>query len=312
MPLRSILLAMLAALPLLGRAAAVEPEPAGSVSGDAASYALRARAVDVHTLLSWLAYVSEHKGRSFLVGQDVKGAMSIDLERASVAELQQEIIRKTGADALRLGSTLLVGGPAQQAVVGRSPLLSRLAARNYHGRRVSLVFDRIRLSRLLQLLSGVAKRPVEVGEGVDQQVTLAITDTPWDELLDVVSASGGLVWRYGDVMRFARRDDENPRYAPLDNDAAADPTPAGGLVTQQGCAPPLGNLELGDLTLVAVLTGPREPQALVRVADGRHVQISRGTCVGWGRGRVSQIQLDRVVVEEGGAERALMLEGSGP
>lgn len=308
MRLASVLLPLSAVL-LLGRAAAAEPGAAGAASEDAAAYALRARGVEIGTLLSWVAEVTR-QGRNLVVDPGLTKALSLDVERSSVPELQQEVIRRSGAGTLALRSTLLVAGPARLAAARENPLFPRLARGGYHGRRVSVNFRDVRLAGLLRMVGEVARRSVEVADGVDdQRVTLAVTDVCWDEILDALAVSAGLVWRYGDAIRFARPDDGAPRYAPAGKELAAAPRPDAAVPSTTGC---FDRLAFEDVKLVAVLTGPREPQALLRLPGGHHLSIGRGTCLGEAQGRVSRVEPGRVVVEEAGAERVLPLAQGAP
>jgi Tfp pilus assembly protein PilP len=60
--------------------------------------------------------------------------------------------------------------------------------------------------------------------------------------------------------------------------------------------------------VVGVLTGTREPQALVQLPDGQLFRLAPGSCVGKASGRVSRIDRERVVVEEPAAGEAGTVE----
>lgn len=69
-------------------------------------------------------------------------------------------------------------------------------------------------------------------------------------------------------------------------------------VSSSSVALPLQSLEVGQLTLVAVITNSREPYAMVEDASGRGYILRTGSRVGTQEGVVTGILADRVVVTE--------------
>lgn len=67
---------------------------------------------------------------------------------------------------------------------------------------------------------------------------------------------------------------------------------------REGGIHPLQRYNIQQLRLVGVIWGIPRPIALVTTPDGKEYQITEGTPVGTGDGRVQQILSDRVVIEE--------------
>lgn len=69
-------------------------------------------------------------------------------------------------------------------------------------------------------------------------------------------------------------------------------------VSSGSVALPLQSLDVGQLTLIAVITNSREPYAMVEDASGRGYILRTGSRVGTQEGVVTGIRADRVVVTE--------------
>ncbi|MDD5450494.1 MAG: pilus assembly protein PilP [Desulfovibrionales bacterium] len=69
-------------------------------------------------------------------------------------------------------------------------------------------------------------------------------------------------------------------------------------VSAGGVALPLQGLDIGQLTLVAVIANSRDPYAMVEDASGRGYILRTGSRVGTQEGVVTGILADRVVVTE--------------
>lgn len=69
-------------------------------------------------------------------------------------------------------------------------------------------------------------------------------------------------------------------------------------VSSGSVALPLQSLDIGQLTLVAVITNSRDPYAMVEDASGRGYILRTGSRVGTQEGVVTSILADRVVVTE--------------
>jgi len=288
-------------------------------------YSLRTRGADAQSLIG---FVSRLKGRTVVVGAEVEGTLDLDLERDSLLQLADEVVRASGAGSLVFGNTVLVGGPARLASASGHPLRPLLMDGEYNGRRVTLYFTRYRLTNLLRLLAGVSNRSFEVAEGVEEWVSISASEVPWTRILDALLVAGDLSSRDADGMiRVSRRGDGSPRFSPLGRDlvdVSYDPR-APPKERDGRCAPPLGDSDLSQLRLLAVMTGPakperfvRLPEALVRLPNGKPFDVGGNTCIGSAGGRVFRVERDRIVVRESQlradgtrdvVERVLALDG---
>ncbi len=61
---------------------------------------------------------------------------------------------------------------------------------------------------------------------------------------------------------------------------------------------PLERIDLSQLTLSAIVRAPSGNRAIVTESDGKGYVITKGTYIGSNSGRVTEILIDRVVVEE--------------
>jgi Tfp pilus assembly protein PilP len=61
---------------------------------------------------------------------------------------------------------------------------------------------------------------------------------------------------------------------------------------------PLQRYDVSELKLVGILKGPKGYRALVEDAGGKGFIITKGTLIGRGNGRVTEIHKNRIVVEE--------------
>jgi len=300
-----MLLRSLAALAilLLARVASAEPLAPAPVT-------LRARSVESDTLIAWVSDEYAAQRRSLVVGPEASRPVTLDVE-GSIPDVQDAIVRASGAGTLALGRATLVGGPGRLRAARASAEAERLASGGYRGRRVTAVFHRIRLLKLLGLLADVSKRRIEVAEGVEQRITVAVANMPWDEVVDALAAACGLTVRQeGVATRLARRDDVTPRFSPIALDLSDEPRPtprAFAIAAPGHCNSPLTEVELGELKVTAVLAGVRQPGALVRLPAGDQFLLRWRSCVGVGRGEVVRIATEGIVVAEAGVERTLPL-----
>jgi hypothetical protein len=274
--------------------AARQPPPAPPAG---ARYLLRARGADVHGLLGFAA---RSPGRAIVVGPEVTGTLSLDLERDSLPELEEEVARASGAGSLVMGRSILVGGPARLAAARRHPQLPALARGDYKGRRVIMQFTRIRLSNLLGLLADVSQRPFELADGVEERVSIGARELRWTELLDVLAVAGDLTRQEADgAIRIARRGDAAPRFTRTGREIARDEPPepsTSGKPRKNRCGSPVGEVEVARMRLVAILIGIPTPEALVRLPSGKEYVVRKGSCLGLEGGTVTSVERDRLVV----------------
>ncbi len=79
---------------------------------------------------------------------------------------------------------------------------------SYSGDRLSLSFQAIEVRAVLQLLADFSNFNLVVSDSVQGNITLNLKDTPWDQALDIILQSNGLVMRkLGRVMLIARADE---------------------------------------------------------------------------------------------------------
>ena len=100
-----MLLRSLAALAilLLARVASAEPLAPAPVT-------LRARSVESDTLIAWVSDEYAAQRRSLVVGPEASRPVTLDVE-GSIPDVQDAIVRASGAGTLALGRATLVGGP---------------------------------------------------------------------------------------------------------------------------------------------------------------------------------------------------------
>jgi type IV pilus assembly protein PilQ len=82
-----------------------------------------------------------------------------------------------------------------------------IGGKNYTGRRISLDFKDVDISDVLRLIAEVSDLNVIAGDEVKGQVTIRLTDVPWDQALDVILLTKGLGFvLVGNVLRIAPQD----------------------------------------------------------------------------------------------------------
>jgi hypothetical protein len=270
----------------------------------AATYSLRARGAQATGLIRLLADLERQKT---VIGPSVNGTLRLEVKGDSISILEDQVVRASGASSLVLGHFVLIDAPDRIEAAKVHPVRRLLERGGYEARRVTVDFTQIDLVRVFRMLAEVTKRPFEVGDGVDTQVTVIARDVPWNELLDALVVAGDLTRVPVDrSIRISRRGDRTPRFSPvpgLNDGVPADATAAQPRRPSR-CQTPLGRFELSELKLVAVVTGLEDPAALVRMPDGSEYAVRRGNCIGNAGGVARRIDRDRVAVEEFEVEHA--------
>jgi hypothetical protein len=262
------------------------------------AYELRARDSSAHGLIRLLAGLDR---KNTVVGPGATGTVRLDVKKGSIHDLQGEVMRASGASFLVLGRNfVLIDAPGRIEAAKGHPVRPLLDADQYDARLVSFDFQQIPLLRLLRILAEVAKRPFEAAEGIDARLTVVAKNVPWTKLLDVLAVAGDLKRTPVDrSIRFARRGDRTQRFTPvedLDGVDADDRTPRSPWANR--CRSPLGGSDLGEMKLVATLTGLQDPVAVVRLPDDREYFVRRGTCIGTTGGVAARVERERVVVHD--------------
>ena len=97
--------------------------------------------------------------------------------------------------------------PAQAGASGGSEMLKEgglIGGKTYTGRRISLDFKDVEIADVLRLIAEVSDLNVIAGDEVKGQVTIRLTDVPWDQALDVILLTKGLGFvLVGNVLRIA-------------------------------------------------------------------------------------------------------------
>lgn len=97
--------------------------------------------------------------------------------------------------------------PAQAGTTGGSDMLQEgglVGGKTYTGRRISLDFKDVEIADVLRLIAEVSDLNVIAGDEVKGQVTIRLTDVPWDQALDVILLTKGLGFvLVGNVLRIA-------------------------------------------------------------------------------------------------------------
>ncbi len=259
------------------------------------------------------------RGQGTIIGPEVGGMLSLDVERHSVSEIEREVVRASGVGSLVMGNTVVVGGPPRLAAATNHPLRPLLAAREYKGRRMTLTFTGARITNVLRALARASERQFEVTEGIEGRISIGVCEAPWDEILDALAVSNDLtVQVVNGTVRVSRRGDGSPHFLPLSpkfiDDSGAPQTEREGR-----CAASLDKYEPSQLHLDAVMTGPPPlPVAFVRYPNGAHTTLRKNYCTGSAGGVVSRIERNRLVFmdrqlgtsgTEVTVERILVLDG---
>lgn len=259
------------------------------------------------------------KGRCTIVGPEVGGVLSLDVERYSVSEIEDAVVRASEAGSLVSGNSVVVGGTARIAAATTHPLRPLLAGREYRGRRFTVAFTRVRVTNVLRTLALVAGQPFEVTEGVEDRISVGAWEARWDEVLDLLALANNLTAEnVNGIIRVWRRGESSPRFVALDSKFVDDAgMPQAEPVRR--CAASLDEHESSRLHLDAVITGPPPmPVAFVRYPNGSHAMLRKGQCTGSAGGSVSRIERSRLVITghspaadgaEAVAERVLTLDG---
>jgi len=79
-----------------------------------------------------------------------------------------------------------------------------IGGKTYTGRRISLDFKDVEISDVLRLIAEVSDLNVIAGDEVKGNITIRLTDVPWDQALDVILLTKGLGFvLVGNVLRIA-------------------------------------------------------------------------------------------------------------
>lgn len=82
-----------------------------------------------------------------------------------------------------------------------------VGGKTYTGRRISLDFKDVEIADVLRLIAEVSDLNVIAGDEVKGNVTIRLTDVPWDQALDVILLTKGLGFvLVGNVLRIAPQD----------------------------------------------------------------------------------------------------------
>jgi type IV pilus assembly protein PilQ len=134
---------------------------------------------------------------------EAAAAASVDPERV-------ERVAHSAAAASRAAAPATPAAPPASAAAGggsSSSLLKEgglIGGKNYTGRRISLDFKDVEISDVLRLIAEVSDLNVIAGDEVKGNVTIRLTDVPWDQALDVILLTKGLGFvLVGNVLRIA-------------------------------------------------------------------------------------------------------------
>jgi hypothetical protein len=150
-----------------------------SVRGTAGDISVRVREIDLADVFNLLAKLTR---ASFVVDADVKGRVSVDLDRAT---LDQALAA--------LGSTGVVVGPGPLRRVARAggtpPAALRPASRE---EPISLSLTNAVLLDVLRLFEHITGCAAWTAPVADGRVSVFATEVPWDAILDGIAASVGM------------------------------------------------------------------------------------------------------------------------
>lgn len=158
----------------------VDAEPrAGRISakGSKGDLTFRFRDIDLADLFFVLHDLT---GASFVVDANVKGAVEVDVEKATLDEV---------LSAMR-GTGLVIGsGPLRR--VSR-PDAAPPQSKGYIGEPVSLILSEALLRDILCLYKEITGLEFRTALGLATRVSVYVKDRPWDETLDLLLAGAGL------------------------------------------------------------------------------------------------------------------------
>lgn len=82
----------------------------------------------------------------------------------------------------------------QRVKLTEALLRARTDTATYSGRRISVDFKHVPLADLLRQISKEGGVPIEIDPKVQGTYGFKFTDTPWDQILDVVLMTANLDW----------------------------------------------------------------------------------------------------------------------
>lgn len=110
--------------------------------------------------------------------------------------------QKTAPQAPPASAASASGAPSELLQEG-----GLVGGKNYTGRRISLDFKDVDIADVLRLIAEVSDLNVIAGDEVKGNVTIRLTDVPWDQALDVILLTKGLGFvKVGNVLRIAPSD----------------------------------------------------------------------------------------------------------
>ncbi len=144
----------------------------------------------------------------FLVLDFPRVAPSSDALAATPDPVRVEQAAHYASAAAKRTSAPAPAAPA--ATAGATDLLQEgglIGGKSYSGRRISLDFKDVEIADVLRLIAEVSDLNVIAGDEVKGNVTIRLTDVPWDQALDVILLTKGLGFvLVGNVLRIAPQD----------------------------------------------------------------------------------------------------------
>ncbi|MBK5260013.1 MAG: hypothetical protein JJE51_10495 [Thermoanaerobaculia bacterium] len=177
----------------------VEAEPsAGKIvvrgkasTGDKSAIFVRLRSVDVADVFS---VINEVTGESFVVDNDVKGQVDVEIERATV----KEVLAAMSAAGVAIGpGPLHRVSPASRRIVTASP------SSTFTGAPLSLLLHGADLREVFCLFEQMAGLAMRVLPDLEGKATVFSTNLPWDMVLVGLFASADLAYTIQGEKLFA-------------------------------------------------------------------------------------------------------------
>ena len=127
--------------------------------------------------------------QTLMVQMDLKNATHLVRQSGSVVEVEVTPIAKPAMQA-QTSKAQQAGSPGQAGVAGQDT--QSIAAR-YNGRPITLDFKDVDIRTVMQVFADFTNMNLVLSDSVQGTVSVFLKDVPWDQALDIVMRSKGLI-----------------------------------------------------------------------------------------------------------------------
>jgi len=196
---------------------------------------------------------------NFIVDQDVRGQVDVDVEQATLGETLA---------AMKTAGVTVGPGPLRRVSLAGKPNASKAADEKYTGEPINLVLQDMSVPDVLCLFSNVTGATFLIPDEVHGQTTIYVHDLPWDEVLAGLFLSAGVEYTIDKDSRIyvgsqaaikAKRPGTN-----VCEVASATPSP-----TLAGALLKLSDLAVADIELAGVARSGESWKGYTRISGNR-------------------------------------------